>query len=963
MRLRVVAALLAFIVLAAACTADSEGDAADEEPTSNTATPSTGDGSDSPVVGLPSFPGDDEPLPIDDATLIGQLDNGLRYYVRANQRPGSRMSARLVVDAGSVLEADDQLGAAHFLEHMMFNGTESFPENELVRVLERFGAEFGPDVNAFTSFDETVYSLTVPTDDDETVGTALDVLAEWASAATIDAQEVIDERGVIVEEWRLRDQGYQARYFDGVIDRLLGASPYAERLPIGTRESIETMTAEQLRRFYEDWYRPDLMSVVVVGDIVPGEIVAEIEERFAPLENPEGAPDRPVPRVPVPTDPTFFSLPDAEAPITVIELNYPNEPVPLDTVGDVRRRLAEQAAQLILVERLEDRARSERGGFFDAGPAANELVRAQRTPGVGVLAEAGGLLEAAEALLTEIERLVRFGVTQDELDRAVAVLRADVDQELQQAGTRQDDALADLYVAHALDSAAIASAEDLHAIRSGILEELDTATVDAFATTWLGDTQPLVIASGPPDAEVPTEEQLASVLAQVRASVIEPLGEGAVTASELVAPPEPGAVVERFTDAVGAEHVVFDNGLELIVSPNDIVDDAVFLSALSPGGFSAVDDADHPDLLLSDDLVNLSGLADLDRSALERYLAGTNASVSPFIAEFDEGLVGEAATTDVDVLFELTHAVLAAPRIDPAAVTQLRGQRGPLADDRAALPQVAVFDALVEARYAGDPAYLQLPPAQWLDELDPDRALALFRDRFDDPEDWVVALSGDIDVEQAIDLGTRWLGSVPTGQGTETPVDRQPDAPDEIIVETVRSGEDDQGTLLVLYDEDAAQTLGSELIDDVIGQIVQLRLVGVLREELAATYSPVVFVDPRQEPEPGTTVVFSASGDPAGLEELSGALQDVLAGLRSDGPTDDELAIGVEQVRRSLEVTSNGDVLEALLFYARSDDRDIDELATALDVLAGIGVADVRDRLGAVIPPDRYVEVRQVPTG
>ncbi|MEO1061033.1 MAG: insulinase family protein [Actinomycetota bacterium] len=949
-------------LVAVGCTSSDDGgdDAGDEPGTTTTTATSTADG-ELDAAGPPTFPDDAEPLPVDDAVVIGELDNGLRYYVRANQRPGSRMSARLVVDAGSALEADDQLGAAHYLEHMMFNGTESFPENELVRVLERFGAEFGPDVNAFTSFDETVYSLTVPTDDGESVETALDVLVEWASAATIDGREVDAERGVIVEEWRLRDQGYTARYFDGVIDRLLGGTPYADRLPIGTIDSIETMTGDQLRRFYEDWYRPDLMGVVVVGDIDPDEIVEEIDERFGALENPTDAPERPTIEAPGPTMPTFFSLPDPEAPITVIELNYPGEPLATETVGDLRRQLAEQAAQLVLVERLEERARSVDGGFFDAGPAANELVRAQRAPGVAVLAEAGQLGTAAEALLTEVERLVRFGVRPDELDRAVLELRAGVDQDLQQSGTRQDDALADLYVAHVLESALIASAEDAHALRIEILDQLDTATVDAFAAQLLAGSEPLVIASGPPAAEVPDEAELAAILDRVRTADIAPPEREGSTATELVAPPEPGEIVDRFTDDLGAEHVLFANGLELIVSANDIVDDTAFLSALSPGGFSVVDEADHPDLLLSDDLIGLSGLAGLDRSALDRYLSGRLASVTPFIAEFDEGLVGEAAASDLDVLFELTHALLAEPRVDATAVAQLQGQLAPLAAERAALPDLAIFDALVDARYGGDPAYLQLPPSEWIDGLDADRALALFRDRFDDPEDWVVALAGDVDVEAAVELGARWLGSLPAGQGTEEAVDRQPDAPDAAVVETVRSGEDPQGSLLVLFDEAAAQTLRTELVDDVLAQVVQLRLIEVLREELAATYSPVLFVDTRQDPEPGTAVVLSASGDPDGLDELSGALQDVLADLREQGPTEDELAVAVEQVRRELEVTSNGEVLEALLFYARSADRSSSELATAFDVLAEIDGDDVRDRLVVVVPADRYVEIRQLP--
>jgi zinc protease len=295
---RLVGAALAVVgLVVASCSSDSGVDEVVSDPV-DTAAPPASTRAPAPIDGsTPITAPDPSGLPSvtepDPAIVIGELDNGLRYLIRSNDNPGRRVEMRLVVDAGSALEDDSQIGGAHFLEHMLFNGTEQFPENELIAVLRSFGAAFGADINAYTSFDETVYQLTMPTEDDAVVETGLDVLSQWLSAATIDQAQVEAERGVVLDEWRGSEASSDGRIFDGLEELLLTGSPYEGRDPIGNDAAIAAMDAEPLRAFYDDWYRPDNAAVIVVGDIDPGEIEQGVIERFGSLTARGSSPERP----------------------------------------------------------------------------------------------------------------------------------------------------------------------------------------------------------------------------------------------------------------------------------------------------------------------------------------------------------------------------------------------------------------------------------------------------------------------------------------------------------------------------------------------------------------------------------------------------------------------------------------------------------------------------------------------
>ncbi|NNC92717.1 MAG: insulinase family protein, partial [Acidimicrobiia bacterium] len=670
------------------------------------------------AVAMPVFPGDEEVIGVDPDVTIGVLDNGLTYYVRRNTRPGSRAQLRLAVQAGSALEDDDQRGVAHYLEHMMFNGTESFPANELIRVLERFGSEFGPDINAYTSLDQTVYELEVPTDTDGTLETALDVLFEWSSFATIDPVEVDAERGVLLEEWRLRSQSFSGRYFDAVGEVLLAGSAYEGHDPLADGAELDVTTAATLRRFYEDWYRPDLMAVVAVGDFDVDEVEQLISNRFGGLT----IPDNPRPRPQLTTEPkstpTFVVLPDPESPNAFVELNYPLPALNQGTVGTVRQELALGLAFQMVVTRLDEDSRRTDAAFFNPSRAANPFVNGQRTPGLGASAEPALLEPAARALLEEVERALLHGFAADELARAVAEVRGRVDLTFEGLFSKQDEQFADEYVEHFVVGSPIPDAENERDLSLRLLGEMTPDVVaDTFRAT-LQTTEPLVIVAGPESAaaDIPDEAALQLVVAEAARADLAVREDAEVTADRLMEAPLAAEIVSRAQLGQLRPTVLeLANGVRVAYVESDIAADTVSMQAVSPGGWLLLPAADAVEAQLIGSVVIESGVAGFDQVALGRFLSGDLAVVATYIDEAEEGIVGSSEADDLELLFQLIHLYFTEPRADERAWESLYNELRPLAVDRKAIPFLALADQLQLSRFAADPRYLPVPTVADLD--------------------------------------------------------------------------------------------------------------------------------------------------------------------------------------------------------------------------------------------------------
>ena len=621
-------------------------------------------------------------IPFDPEVRRGTLGNGLTYYIKVNPEPPDRIQLRLGVKAGSVLEEESERGLAHYLEHMAFNGTASFAGNEIIDYLESIGSAFGPDLNAYTSFDETVYQLEVPTDPD-VIATAFDIFSEWAYAMTLDPEEVEKERGVVLEEWRL-GRGADQRIRDQQFPVLFGDSQYSVRLPIGLQEVIETASADDLRGFYERWYRPDLMAFVAVGDLDPDEMEALIREHFAPP--PEGAADFPrAYRTDTPTDRTLFPVPphadlrvnvatDPEENLTALWIYHK---VPAQVGHDraaYRRLLVDGLFARMINARLYERGREADPPFLAAGSGRSLLVGDAATLYMAAYLDKDRIPRGLDTLLEEMQRVVQHGFTATELEREKANMLRAIESAWHEKDQRPSRRLAEEYLRHFLDGEPVPGVDAEYALQQEMLPEITVEDVNRIADPWRGIHNAVVLLSGPDGipAGPETEEELIAKVTGGPSLEVAAYDDAASDAPLLAEIPEPGAIVaEEPIDAVDAVRWTLSNGVTVIAKQTDFRDDEVLLAATSPGGTSLVEDADYVAALSADSLVSGSGVGEHDVVTLAKLLAGNTASLSPYIGGLFEGFTGDSSPDDLETLFQLVTLYATAPRLDAGLLREL----------------------------------------------------------------------------------------------------------------------------------------------------------------------------------------------------------------------------------------------------------------------------------------------------
>jgi zinc protease len=568
------------------------------------------------------------PLPLAPDVVRGELPSGLTYYVRPNRKPVKRATLWLVVNAGSVLEDDDQRGLAHYLEHMAFNGTKRFAKQEIVDYLERIGMRFGPDVNAFTSFDETVYQLEVPTDDPEALGRAVDILHEWAQGVALEPEEVDKERGVVLEERRL-GRGAQGRLLDQVIPAALPGSRYGVRLPIGTAEVLEKATAAEMRRFYQDWYRPDLMAVVAVGDFEPAAMEKMIRERFGDLAAPESPRPRPDPEVPAHDHTVALTVSDPELPITVVGIVAKRPRRVLTSARDYRRSVIDELFSAMLNQRLDELSRSPDAPFVGAAVGRQTIVRAIDVWFQGAVVKGAAVTGALEALAAEVERVARFGFTATEIERAKKEIQRRYQQQAREADTTPSAQHAAEIQRHFLQGEAMPGIAAELALVEQILPGIGPEDFGAVAREVAAEDSRIIIAAGNSGTSLPGKAELLAAASAGRARAAAAYVDEAVSGPLLAREPAPGTIrSERSIPELGVTEWTLENGMTVVLKPTRFKNDELVASLRSPGGHSLASDADHPSARVAAEIAAATGYGSHSAVQLYRRLAGTSVSLS-----------------------------------------------------------------------------------------------------------------------------------------------------------------------------------------------------------------------------------------------------------------------------------------------------------------------------------------------
>ena len=901
----------------------------------------------------------------------GELDNGLRYFIRNNTNPGRRVEMRLAIDAGSVLEDDTQDGGAHFLEHMLFNGTEKFPENELIAVLRSFGASFGADINAYTSFDETVYQLTMPTEDPEVVATGLDVLEQWLSAATIDQAQVEAERGVVLDEWRGSERTSGGRIFAALESLFLEGSPYEDKRPLGTSEAIEATDAGPLRAFYDDWYRPDLATVVVVGDIDVDTIEAAIIDRFGPAAARGDSPDRPTFVVEPSPEPRALVLADPDVSKGFVQVTLPLTVTEADSVEvEYQQSMLDSMAFDMIATRLANDALRGEAPFDDASVDSSGFVRSLDAPEIIVSADGDALEASAQAVLDEYERVRRFGFSDAEVDRVVSTYRSSAESTYDARDSRQDALFADEYVRHALEGEPIPTADAQLDFTIAVLNRVTPETVAARFEERLGEAAPhlLVVVPSAEADDVADEEAFLAMAATMGERTVEPRPDDGGIDGDLMVPPEPveeasrsGLSDDPMTNFIDPVVLRFDNGVTASFNTTQIVDGQVVFEARSPGGLDVLADDDVPAASAAGPVVGSSGVATYGPVELEDYLSDKDVSLQGRIDPFTEGLTGTSSTRDLETLFQLIHLSMTQPRVDSVVLEQYLDDELTLAADPSTNPAYAEFRALLEARY-DDPRFL-LPTVDSLNTVTAEDIDRVVRDRFGDASDFSFSFSGDFDVVEAIELARRYLGTLPASGRTEIVDFVEPPPPAGVVTDTTNAGDGEQASAALLFTAPATADRRDDIVSRVLQSVVTARLTDVVREELGDSYSPFAFVQIAQGGTPNAETYISNTTAPDGIDDVVTAVLAELDDLRLDGPTDTEFAAASESIRQQLELFSNEQINDEVLnvFTDPAGNASFDEFLQQPTLLDDIDASDIRDAAARWLPADQYIEVRVLP--
>ena len=901
----------------------------------------------------------DQTVPVDPLITVGTLPNGLRYYVRANGQPQDRAELRLVVNAGSVLEDDDQRGLAHFVEHMSFNGTLHFPRHDLGNFMQSLGMRFGAHVNAHTSFDETVYALQIPTTDAAVIDRSLLILEDWARDVSFDPVEIDKERGVILEEWRL-GLGAAERIQNEQFPILLRGSRYAERLPIGRPDIIQNVSHDRLKQFYEDWYRPDLMAVIAVGDFDKSVIEAAIRTHFGSI--PEASSPKPRPAYAVPDHPgTLYSvITDPEATNTSISVSSKMTARPLATVGEYRQVMVERLFSAMLSARLDEIARAPNAPFLLARTGRGLLVRAEEVTNLDALVAKSGVERGLAALLSEVDRVGRFGFTATELERE----KLNSQRGLQRAATEKDKSpsapLADEFVRNFIQGEPIPGIVYEFGLNQRFLPEITLAEVNSLAKDWIPDRNRLVVITAPESdrSSLPSEETLAAVVDTAAGAPLTAYVDTVSTQPLLARLPSAGAIATTSTDeALGITEWRLSNGVRVVLKPTTFQQDEILFRAVSPGGTSLASDRDFISAIAAAAVMADGGLGELRLVDLEKVLAGTTAFVRADIGETEEGLFGGATRTDLETMFQLVYLTVTAPRADPVAFRVLRDQLKVTLANREATPDT-VFDEALDAAVSQNHFRAQPLTVARVDQMNLDTSLAFYKDRFADASDFTFVFVGSFDLATLRPLVERYLASLPALYRNETATDVGMEPPAGVVESEVRSGIEPRSRVSIVFsgafeNDESHRVVARAMAENLAGNLQR-----TLREDLGGTYGVTVRPAFTKRPTEAYRLTINFACDPARTESLVLAAFQVIDRFKRNGPSEGQIADARAALMRDFETNSqhNAYLLSRIIFKYEYDE-DVADIFNMRPFYDQLSAPVLRDAARAYLNTDRYVKV------
>ncbi len=861
------------------------------------------------------------PLPQNTAVVSGELANGMGYRILKNGEPENRIFLRLAVKAGSVLEEDDQRGVAHLIEHMAFNGTEHFRENELVSYFESIGMTFGPEVNAYTSADETVYMLEVPADDPSALRTALLVLSDWASAITFDPVELDKERGVIIEEWRL-GRGASGRLRDAQLPLLYAGSRYADRSPIGKPEIIRNISRRRVLDFYNTWYRPELMTAIIVGDCEPAAVEAAVKEILGAVPAKDAGSAVPEFSIPIRKEPAAQVVRDPELTLTTVQIISQSEPISLRTVSEFKANLVRRMLFSVFNERLAEALIAADAPLIDAAAGTSLHGRKAAYPYAAAVPKPGKFAEGFSFIMEKVEQLRRWGVTEAEAERARANFLASAEQAWRNRDKTSSSTLASSLLSSTLYNEPSVSIEDSYALYARIIPEITSSDLNAAIRRYFPGRGTLLLVSAPEgDAafDVPSEDALmrmwqgwqppSSLAPYSEAALERPLFDESTLVRGSILSVEIAASAAKGSEVGDVEVWTLSNGAKVIANPTAFRQDEILFSAYSPGGLSLVPDADYVSASVAANYAEASGLNGFTASQLEKKLVGKTVSFAVSIDSGWEAMSGSSSNGDLETLFQLINLSFTAPHFTDDAWATLVSAVETEAAQRLASPSAQFSDAVVRLRYGDNIRFKNMTP-EMAASLNRDVAERVYRERFADAGDFVFIFTGSFDKNELMKFAAKYIAGLPSSGGVapeKADISLFPPFPKGTPKETVRAGLEEQARVFISFGGIVEPAPEDFALFDSFCLLLDIRLRELVREELGGTYGISAYgglsILPRSDD--GKLRQFTLSIQfgcaPDSWQRLLDAVLAELIAISSAPASDADIGKVAETYRRSLE--------------------------------------------------------------
>ena len=808
-------------------------------------------------------------VPLDKKVRYGKLDNGFTYYIRANKKPENRIQFRLVSNAGSILEREDQRGLAHFCEHMAFNGIKGYPHNEMIQTLQEHGVAFGSHVNAYTSFDETVYFVNIPSDDPEMVKMGVDILDGWAGNILFDQKEIEDERGVIHEEWR-GNRGAGDRMRRQLFPIMLKGSLYADRLPIGLESVIMNFERQAIVDFFNDWYRPDLQAIVIVGDIPDIDAMEQtVKERFGAHPKTVNPKPRKSFSIPDNVEPLVAIATDKENPSTSLEFMWKHKKAPVGTVGDYRQGLVRSLINSMINDRFRDLTEKPTSPMMYAGAGyGGFLGRELDAFSVSAAPKEGRIEETAVELLRVMKQIDEHGFLQSELDRQKEDLLSTYTKLAKEENKTQSNSLADEYTRHFLEGESCPGIRQEWKYAKEFIPEITLEECNDLVSTWITDDNLVIELTAPEraDLRIPTEADLLKIVVDSKKMKTEPWVDNYKDEplfAEVV--PDVKAKVTKTNAVLDYTEYTCPNGVRFVVKKTDLKADEIQIASFAFGGTSLYSDEDCFNASNAANFIDAGGIAQFSSTQLNKKLKGMNLSISPTVNGETQGFSGNCSPKDLETTLQLINLYYTAPRKDQEAYE--RNIENTLQQIKFIRenPQVVFIEKYYKTAFPNDKRQVVIPSEEKVRSLNLDKMYEIYRNRFNDAGDQVFFFVGNVG-EKDIDLIAKYLNHLPVNgrQHNEKFINREPKFAAGIQHGEAVKGIERQGMIIITGQMTVENELDPQtrVAIDELGEALQITVTEIIREKNGDAYSPSAGFNYQLLPEQQVSWQFYIGCDP-----------------------------------------------------------------------------------------------------